>query len=334
MPARPLSFTADADLSLLRARTVAILGHGNQGHAHAANLRDEGVRVVIGAREGASADRARDAGFEVASLGEATRAADVVMVLLPDEVQPAVLGEAVLPALRPGQALAFAHGFSIHFGLVQPPPGVDVILAAPVGPGHLLRTRKLEGRGIPGIFGVHRDATGHARALALAYAAAIGCGSAGLVEASFREECETDLFGEQNVICGGVTALITAGFETLVEAGYPEELAYFECAHQMKLLVDLIFERGVAGMRSAISGTAKYGDLTRGPRVIDPGVKARMREALTEVQRGDFAREWMAEHAAGRPRLTALERAAAAHPMEAVGRRLRAAATGRGETDG
>jgi ketol-acid reductoisomerase len=328
---RPVLTTSDADLALIRARTVAILGYGNQGHAHAQNLRDEGVRVLVGARpDGAGAARARADGFEVFDFAEAAHRADVLMLLVPDEQQPALYAAALAPALGRGKALAFGHGFALRFGLIVPPPEVDVLLVAPVGPGHLLRTRYLEGRGIPCLFAAHQDASGGARALALSYAAALGAGRAGMIESTVREECETDLFGEQAVICGGVTALITAGFETLVEAGYPEELAYFECAHQMKLLVDLIFARGVAGMREAISSTAKYGDVTRGPRVIDAGVKARMKEVLAEVQSGAFAEEWMREHQAGRPRLARLLAAAEQHPMEAVGARLRAL-TARGD---
>lgn len=332
--ALPILGESDADRSVLARRTVGILGYGNQGRAHAANLRDGGVKVVVGARPGGEAERsARADGFEVLGLAEAAEAADVVMLLLPDEVQGELYRHHLAGHLAPKKALAFGHGFNIRFGLITPPPEVDVILVAPVGPGKLLRSRFLEGSGIPCLIAVHQDATGEGRALALAYAAALGAGRAGIIETTFKDEVETDLFGEQTVICGGVTALISAGFETLVDAGYPAELAYFECAHQMKLLVDLIFERGVAGMRDAISGTAKYGDLTRGPRVIGPEVKEKMQEALAEVRSGAFAEEWIREHQAGRPRLNALAEAAARHPMEAVGARLRALAQRSGKAE-
>jgi ketol-acid reductoisomerase len=259
----------------------------------------------------------------VLPVEEAVARAAVVSILAPDETQAALFRERIAPHLREGHALAFGHGFSIHFGLIDPPPFADVVLVAPVGPGKLLRSRHQAGGGIPCLIAVHRDATGHARELALAYAGAIGGGRAGVLETTFRDECETDLFGEQTVICGGVSALITAGFETLVEAGYPEELAFFECCHQMKLLVDLIFERGIAGMRHAISNTAKYGDLTRGPRVIDESTKARMKEILGEIQRGEFAKEWIAEYASGAPKLRAMLEASERHPIEAAGARLR-----------
>lgn len=328
---------ADADLSLIRGRTVALIGYGNQGRAHAANLRDSGVRVIVASRgEGASGDRARDDGFDVRPIADAVHAADVVMLLAPDEHHGALYTRAIAPAIRPGTTLAFGHGFSVRFGTVHPAPELDVILVAPVGPGHQLRSRYREGAGIPGLIAVHQDPTGTARALAISYAAAIGCGRAGILPTTFRDECETDLFGEQAVIVGGVARLITAGFETLVEAGYPEELAYFECAHQMKLLTDLIHERGIAGMRGAISSTARYGDLTRGPRIVGASAKAEMKRALEEIQSGAFAGEWIAEHHAGRPHLTALTRAAEEHPIEHVGRRLRAltAAPGRAPTSG
>lgn len=323
---------ADADLEVIRARTVAVIGFGNQGHAHATNLKDRGVRVVVGLKED-SPSRARAAaeGLEVRAVDAAVRAADVVMNLAPDEVQAEIHARAIAPNLRAGQALAFGHGFAIHFGRIVPPTQVDVVLIAPVGPGRLLRQRFVEGGGIPALIAVHQDATGAARALALAYAAAIGSGRTAILETTFREECETDLFGEQAVIVGGVSRLITAGFETLVEAGYPESLAYFECAHQMKLLTDLIHERGIAGMRQAISNTARYGDLTRGRRIIDEGVKARMREVLDEIRSGAFATEWTDEHAAGGPRLAALTAREAAHPIEAIGAELRARALGRGD---
>lgn len=306
------------------SRTVAIIGYGNQGAAHAQNLRDSGVEVIVGARAKSKTKvEAERAGFEVVPIDNAVERATVVSILAPDEAQAALFREHVAPHLREGHILAFGHGFSIHFGLIAPPDNVDVVLVAPVGPGKLLRSRYLEGGGIPCLVAVAQDATKHAKELALAYAKAIGGGRAGILETTFRDECETDLFGEQTVICGGVSALITAGFETLVEAGYPEELAFFECCHQMKLLVDLIFERGIAGMRHAISNTAKYGDLTRGPRVIDPSVKARMKEILGEIQRGQFAKEWIQEYESGSPKLSKLIEASEQHPIERAGARLR-----------
>lgn len=308
----------------LEGRSVAVIGYGNQGHAHALNLRDAGISVKVGARPGGRGwASAHAAGFDVSDIASAVADTDVVMLLVPDEEQPGLFSVGVAPSLRAGQTLAFGHGFTIHYGLIRPPPEVDVVLIAPVGPGHLLRSRFQAGGGVPCVVAVHRDPTGHARPVALGYARAIGGGRAGVVEATVREEVETDLFGEQAVICGGVTALIRAGYETLTDAGYPPALAYFECAHQMKLLVDLIHERGIAGMRDAISSTAKYGDLTRGPRVVDAMVKARMKEVLREIQTGHFAAEWVAEHESGRPRLTGLLDQASAHPLEAIGARLR-----------
>lgn len=323
--ARPILTDRDLDPTPLQGKTVAVIGYGNQGAAHAQNLRDAGISVVVGAREQSPAgEAARAAGFQVLRAGPAAAQAQVVMVLVPDERQGALYRDELLPHLQHRPVLAFGHGFAIRFGTITPPPELPVILVAPVGPGRLLRERYTQKSGIPCVVGVHQDPRGDARAVALAYAAALGSGRAGVVEASFAEETETDLFGEQTVICGGVSALIQAGFETLVEAGYPEELAYFECAHQMKLLVDLIHSRGIAGMREAISNTAKYGDLTRGPRIIDAGVKARMKQALVEVQRGDFAKEWIAEYQAGAPQLRAKLEASKQHPIEDVGARLRA----------
>ena len=308
----------------LAGQSVAIVGYGNQGHAHALNLRDSGVSVKVGARRGGRAWSSAEAdGFDVHHVPDAIEGVDIVMVLVPDEEQPGLFAASIAPRLRTGQVLAFGHGFAIHYGLLTPPADVDVVLIAPVGPGHLLRSRFVAGHGVPHVIAVHQNATGNARGRALAYARALGGGRAGVIETTFREEVETDLFGEQAVICGGVTALIRAGFETLTEAGYPAALAYFECAHQMKLLVDLIHERGIAGMRDAISNTAKYGDLTRGPRVIDSTVKQHMKDVLREVQNGRFAAEWIAEHESGQPRLRGLLEHASTHPIEAVGARLR-----------
>lgn len=327
-----LYFDRDADLGPVRAQRVAIIGYGNQGQAHAANLRDSGVQVVVGARAGGkAAASAQAAGFQVLAIEDTPQAAELLMILAPDETHAQIFDRSLAPRLTAQHTLAFGHGFSIHFRQVVPPADNDVILVAPVGPGHQLRSRFVEGGGIPVVVAVGQGDLPRARALAFSYAKALGGGRAGIMETTFREECETDLFGEQAVIVGGVSRLITAGFETLVEAGYPEELAYFECAHQMKLLVDLIHTHGIAGMRRAISNTARYGDLTRGPRVIDEGVKARMRQVLAEVQSGAFAAEWIAEHGAGLPRLSALAAQAEAHPIEAVGARLRALGTDKPE---
>jgi ketol-acid reductoisomerase len=327
-----LLFEGDADLELIKQKTVAIVGFGNQGHAHAANLRDRGVKVIVALREGSrSRARAAEAGHQILTIAEAVRAADLIMNLAPDEAQPEIHQREIAPNLASRKILAFGHGFAIRFQKIVPPKDNDVILVAPVGPGHLLRSRFQKGAGIPCLIAVENDASGSARALALSYAAAIGGGRAGIIESTFREECETDLFGEQAVIVGGVSRLITAGFETLVEAGYPAELAYFECAHQMKLLTDLIHAHGIAGMRERISNTARYGDLTRGPRIVDDSVKARMKEALEEIRSGAFAEEWTRENAAGKPHLKALEDEAARHPIEEVGARLRALTAAKNE---
>ncbi|MEM1026076.1 MAG: ketol-acid reductoisomerase [Myxococcota bacterium] len=312
----------EVDLSGLSGRRLAVIGYGNQGHAHALNLRDSGSEVLVGARQGRGSDAAARDGFRVLSPPDAARDADVVMLLLPDEITPKVFEE-IRPRLRSGQAIGFGHGFCVHYGTVKIPEGLDVFLAAPVGPGHLLRRRFTEGRGIPVVVAVDQDASGRAWSTARSWAAGLGGGRAGIMEATFREETETDLFGEQAVIVGGVCALMESGWETLVEAGYPPELAYTECIHQMKLLVDLVHEEGMAGMRNKISKTALYGDLTRGPMVVDGHVKERMRIALRQVQDGSFAREWLAEHESGAPRLKDRVRALARHPLERVGARLR-----------
>ena len=313
----------DADPGVLAGRTVAVVGYGSQGHAHALNLRDSGVRVVVANRPGSrNYRRAVADGFEVVDPAEAARRGDIIQMLVPDHVMPQVFEE-MRPHLSAGKALAFAHGFNIHFGQVRPPENVDVFMVAPKGPGHLVRRMYVEGKGVPALLAVHQDATGNARSLALAYARAIGATRAGVIETTFREETETDLFGEQVVLCGGVTELVRAAFETLVEAGYQPEIAYFECLHELKLIVDLMFEGGITWMRHSISDTAEYGDLTVGPRVIDAHVRASMRQILQDIQSGRFAREWILENRAGRPVMNALRASQARHPIEEVGRRLR-----------
>ncbi len=317
-------YERNANPELIRSKRVAVLGYGSQGHAHALNLRDQGVQVVVGLKPGGSWERAKADGFRVVEVAEAVREADVVSVLLPDMVQAEVYREAIRPNLRKGQALAFAHGFVVLYGQVEPPPDVDVFMVAPKSPGHRMREVFVEGQGVPGLVAVHQDATGQAKDLALAYAWGVGCLRAGVVETTFREETESDLFGEQAVLCGGVTALIQAGFETLVEAGYQPEIAYFECLNELKLIVDLIYEGGMQWMRYSVSDTAEYGDYTRGPRIIDDHVRQRMKEILKEVQDGTFAREWILEAQANFPSFRNLRVRAAQHPIEEVGRQLRA----------
>jgi ketol-acid reductoisomerase len=315
----------DADLDLLRGKTVAIIGFGSQGHAHALNLHDSGVKVVVGLRpDSARAAQARSHGLEVLSPAEAAKAGDLIMMLTPDEIMGDLYYEYVAPGLEAGNVLLFAHGFAIHFGQVVPPADVDVVMAAPKGPGHLVRRTYSEGAGTPGLVAVHQDSSGQAMALALAYAKGIGCTRAGVIETTFAEETETDLFGEQVVLCGGLSELIRAGFETLVSAGYQPELAYFECLHEVKLIVDLIYEKGIAGMRYSVSNTAEYGDLTRGPRIITEETRAEMRKILSEIQNGQFAKEWLLENKVGRPEFNAIARRQAQHPVEEVGRELRA----------
>ena len=317
-------YSEDADPALIRDRTVAIIGYGSQGHGHALNLKDSGVKVIVGLRDGsASKAKAEAQGLEVVSIGEAAERADVVMILAPDTEQKAIFDEFVAPHMTPGKALAFAHGFNVRFGRIAPPDGVDVIMVAPKGPGHLVRRTYTEGGGVPALIAVEQDATGHAKELALSYADAIGATLAGVIETTFPEETETDLFGEQVVLCGGLTALVQAGFETLVDAGYAPEMAYFECLHEVKLIVDLMYEEGIAGMRYSISTTAEYGDLTRGPRIVTDATKAEMRKILEEIQSGAFADEWIAESEAGGPNFQRLREAGAAHPIEDVGGRLR-----------
>ncbi|MGY6214503.1 ketol-acid reductoisomerase [Methylolobus aquaticus] len=317
-------YDKDADLSIIRGKKVAIIGYGSQGHAHANNLKESGVHVMVALRPGsASAAKAEAAGLTVLPLTDAVKEADVVMVLAPDEHQAKLYAEEIEPNIKQGAALAFAHGFNIHFEQIQPRADLDVIMVAPKGPGHLVRSTYTQGGGVPSLIAVFQNASGRAKELALSYASANGGGRAGIIETSFREETETDLFGEQAVLCGGATALVQAGFETLVEAGYAPEMAYFECLHELKLIVDLMYEGGIANMRYSISNTAEYGDLTRGPRVITDQTKAEMKKILGEIQRGEFAREFILENQAGCATLKAKRRLGREHPIEEVGARLR-----------
>jgi len=314
---------SDANIEVLRNRKLAVIGYGSQGHAHAQNLRDSGLRVTIGARPGKSWEAAKADGFTVATVADASQTCDVIMILVNDEFQAQLYSESIRPCLTAGKAIAFGHGFNIHFGQIIPPPDVDVFMVAPKGPGHLVRRMYTEGKGVPCLIAVHQDASGSARDLAMAWAKGIGGTRAGVLETTFREETETDLFGEQAVLCGGTTALVKAAFETLVAAGYQPEAAYFECLHELKLIVDLMYESGIAGMRYSVSDTAQYGDMTRGPRLIDQSVRDRMAELLQEIQNGEFAREWILENQAGRPVFRALAAKDEAHLIEEVGRRLR-----------
>jgi ketol-acid reductoisomerase len=317
-------YDKDADLAKLDGKTVAILGYGSQGHAHALNLKDSGVDVVVGLRDGsASADKARADGLRVASVADAASEGDLVMVLLPDEKQAEVWEAEIGDGIAPGNLLLFAHGFSIHFEQIDPGPEVDVAMIAPKGPGHLVRRQFMEGNGVPGLIAVHRDASGTARELALAYAKGIGCTRAGVIETTFKDETETDLFGEQAVLCGGVSELVRAGYETLVEAGYDPRLAYFECLHELKLIVDLMYEKGITGMRYSISNTAEYGDLTRGARVIGQPTRDAMKEILGEIQSGEFAREWIAENRAGQENFQRMRAEQQNHRIEREGKELR-----------
>jgi ketol-acid reductoisomerase len=320
-----LYYDADANLDLLSDKTVAIIGYGSQGHAHALNLKDSGVNVIVGLYPGSkSIAKAEAEGLTVKNVADAAAAADFLMILLPDETQKTVYKHEIEPHLKEGKVLAFAHGFNIHFAQVVPPPDVDVVMIAPKGPGHLVRRTYEQGEGVPCLFAVFQNASGQARDRAMAYAKGIGGTRAGILETTFREETETDLFGEQVVLCGGLTALIKAGFETLVDAGYQPELAYFECLHEVKLIVDLIVEGGLAKMRDSISNTAEYGDYTRGPRVVNEATRAEMKKILHEIQTGQFAREFVVENLSGKAGFTAMRRREAEHPIETVGKDLRA----------
>ncbi|MEA5502916.1 ketol-acid reductoisomerase [Halotia branconii] len=318
-------YDEDANLDLLAGKTIAIIGYGSQGHAHALNLKDSGLNVIVGLYPGSkSVEKATAAGLTVKNVADAANAADFIMILLPDEVQKTIYKNEIEPNLEEGNVLAFAHGFNIHFGQVVPPANVDVVMVAPKGPGHLVRRTYEQGEGVPALFAIYQDASGRARDRAMAYARGIGGTRAGILETTFREETETDLFGEQAVLCGGLSALIKAGFETLVEAGYQPELAYFECLHEVKLIVDLVVEGGLAKMRDSISNTAEYGDYTRGPRIVNDQTKAEMQKILSEIQSGQFAREFVLENQSGKPGFTAMRRQEAEHPIEEVGKDLRA----------
>jgi ketol-acid reductoisomerase len=317
-------YDKDADLARLEGKTVAIIGYGSQGHAHALNLHRSGVSVIVGLqKDSKSWPKAESAGLRVVTPSEAASAADIVMLTVPDETAADLYRSEIAPGMRAGKYLAVAHGFNIHFQAIQPDPSLNVFMVAPKGPGHTVRSNYEQGRGVPSLIAVHQDPSGDTKAIALAYAKGIGAGRAGILETTFREETETDLFGEQTVLCGGLVALMTAGYETLVEAGYAPEMAYFETIHEVKLIVDLIYEGGIANMRYSVSNTAEYGDFTRGPRVIDAATRARMKEILGEIQRGEFAREFILENKSGKVAFNAMRRRAAEHPMEEVGARLR-----------
>ena len=317
-------YDSDADITKLDGKTVAILGYGSQGHAHAPNLKDSGVSVVVGLRTDSSTrEKAESEGLEVLDIADATSRGDLVMVLLPDEKQAGVYESEIKDEMKPGDMLLFAHGFSIHFGLIEPPEGVDVSMVAPKGPGHLVRRQYKDGKGVPGLLAIQQDATGNAKELALAYAKGIGCTRAGVIETTFKDETETDLFGEQSVLCGGLTELVRAGFETLVDAGYDPQLAYFECMHEVKLIVDLMYEKGITGMRDSISNTAEYGDLTRGAKVIGEESRAAMKKILADIQSGEFAKEWIAENRAGQENFQRMREEQKDHQVEKVGKEIR-----------
>jgi len=317
-------YDKDADLQQIQNRKIAIIGYGSQGHAHALNLKESGLSVVVGLREGSSWNKAEASGLKVMPVADAVKSADIVMILTPDEAQAALYRQEIAPNLKLGAYLAFGHGFNIHFGQIVPPASVNVFMVAPKGPGHLVRSEYTKGSGVPCLLAIHQDPSSTTRQVGLAYASAIGGGRAGVIETTFREETETDLFGEQVVLCGGLTALIQNGFETLVEAGYSPEMAYFECLHEVKLIVDLIYEGGIANMRYSISTTAKYGDITRGSRVVTEETKREMKKILSEIQSGQFAKEWVLENQANRPVYNALLAKGEAHPIEQVGGKLRA----------
>jgi len=317
-------YDKDANLDILKTKKIAIMGYGSQGHAHANNLKESGIDVIIGLRKGSSWEKAVAAGFSVMTPAEAAKIADIIMILLPDEFQADVYNNEIAPNMKKGVYLAFAHGFNIHFGQIVPPSDANVFMAAPKGPGHLVRSEYTKESGVPCLIAIHQDPSKNTKEIALAYASAIGGGKAGIIETNFREETETDLFGEQAVLCGGITSLIQAGFETLIEAGYAPEMAYFECLHEVKLIVDLIYEGGISNMRYSISNTAQYGDLTRGPRIINENTKAEMKKILKEIQEGVFAKEWILECKANKPVFNALTRKGEEHPIEEVGSRLRA----------
>ena len=319
-------YDRDSDLNLIKAKKVAVVGYGSQGHAHLLNMRDSGVKeIAVALRpDSASAKKAEAEGIKVTEVAAAAKWADIVMMLTPDELQADIYRNELAPNMKQGAALMFAHGLNVHFNLIEPRADLDVLMVAPKGPGHTVRSEYKRGGGVPCLIAIHQNASGNAHDLGLSYASAIGGGRAGVIETSFREECETDLFGEQSVLCGGLTSLIVAGYETLVEAGYAPEMAYFECLHEVKLIVDLIYEGGIANMRYSISNTAEYGDYTRGERVISPEVKAEMKRILADIQSGRFAREWVLENNAGQPSFKAMRRRAAEHDIEKVGERLRA----------
>ncbi len=321
-------YEQDVDKNALKGKKIAVIGYGSQGHAHALNAKESGADVVVGLRtESKSWQEAKDAGLEVATPAEAAAQADLVVMLVPDQTQKEIYYDSIEANLKPGSALVFAHGFNIHFGMIEPREDVDVFMVAPKGPGHLVRRVYTEGGGVPALIAIHQDATGNALALGLAYADAIGSAKAGVIETTFGEETETDLFGEQVVLCGGLSELIRAGFDTLVDAGYQPEIAYFECLHEVKLIVDLIHEKGISGMRHSISDTAEYGDLSRGPRIINDETRAEMRKVLGEIQSGEFAREWILENQAGRPHYNAVKNRQADHLVESVGKELRSMMT-------
>ncbi len=318
-------YDRDADINLIKGKRVAIIGFGSQGHAHALNMRDSGVKeVAIAARAGASAKKAEAAGFEVMTTANASKWADVLMCVVPDELQADLYKSEIAPNLKSGAALFFAHGFNIHFRLIEPRPDLDIVMVAPKGPGHTVRSEFQRGAGVPCLIAVHQDASGNAHELGLAYASTIGGGRGGIIETTFREECETDLFGEQSVLCGGLVELIRAGFETLVEAGYAPEMAYFECLHEVKLIVDLIYEGGIANMNYSISNTAEYGEYVSGPKVVNAASRTAMKQVLADIQSGRFARDWVLENKAGQPSFKAMRALSAAHPIEEVGEKLRA----------